>query len=159
MCATILLRTGHRDHKNYPELARLMIIKLIAAAGGYYPHYVTLRSRVTCHVSRGPAAGRRCAETRHYQGTSRPHAPHNPCTALLLVHEHQESSVEHFLARQKPTLHQATTCIPSMSTSLHTKPVQSEHVSPVPDKYDNWILHKSDGGSKYIRWPEVVLAE
>ena len=118
-------------------------------------------TEVTCHVSRGPA-GRRCAETRHYQGTSRPHAPHTPCTALLLLHQHQdqESSVEHFLAsKQKPTLHQATTCIPSMSTSLHTKPVQSEHVSPVPDKYDNWILHKSDGGSKYIRWPEVVLAE
>ena len=48
-------------------------------------------TEVTCHVSRGPAAGRRCAEPRHYQGTSRPHAPHSTCTAL---HEHQESSVE-----------------------------------------------------------------
>ena len=137
-----------------------MIIKLIAAAGGYYPHYVTLRSRVTCHVSRGPAAGRRCAETRHYQGTSRPHAPHTPCTALLLAASTSRVKRRTFSCRrQKPTLHQTTTCIPSMSTSLHTKPVQSEHVSPVPDKYDNWILHKSDGGSKYIRWPEVVLAE
>ena len=115
-------------------------------------------TEVTCHVSRVTWPSGRKTLCRD-PSLSRDITATRPTHSLLLLHQHQESSVEHFLARQKPTLHQATTCIPSMSTSLHTKPVQSEHVSPVPDKYDNWILHKSDGGSKYIRWPEVVLAE
>ena len=155
MCATILLRTGHRDHNNYPELARLMIIKLIAAAGGYYPHYVTLRSRVTCHVAqRQEDVVQSPVIIRGHHGHT-----HHTVHALHCCCLNIKSQAYNIFLPDRSLYYIKRQPVSSMSTSLHTKPVQSEHVSPVPDKYDNWILHKSDGGRKYIRWPEVVLAE
>ena len=95
-------------------------------------------TEVTCHVSRGPAAGRRCAEPRHYQGTSRPHAPHSTCTALHCMNI--KSQAYNIFLPDRSLYYIKRQPVSRMSTSLHTEPVQSEHVSPVPDKYDNSIL-------------------